>query len=421
MKDDAEDNVLDDSKSIIVIADTHLGSTGTVASRPILLSRFLQWMKTLESQPYSVKMGKWGNGIQEKALKPPEKLILLGDILELWDSTNHTLEACTRFLFNTLSETKCDKIYILGNHDDDLSEILWNEEFQLKSLKSVERDYPIGESYLKPISGLFPETSKPENGKEELNVYKAGEENYLFLHGHEFDGLFTFPTWKWMPHFNAVSQAFGKYSWVFVALLSLDVFSILITGNYSLPSLLLLLFLTSISFPFLVIHLGRNVWNRWRTKKYKRKSGLDGFVKWWEKKLPKQVIVPERPMNIIYGHTHLTDVVDSPDELTSILNIEEISFNGTLLNLPAWSKDLDEKEDRQQVLQAVFLYIDNEGYEFLGWDWVSLKPFLIPKELIKLRRNKGIVVKNSKLFNQLVDLGWPTKVIEEWGCASKID
>lgn len=416
MEDDVVECVLDDCKSIIVISDTHLGSKGTVASRPIILSRFLQWIKKLESQPHSVKMGEWGNDIQEKVLKPPEKLVLLGDILELWDSTNNTLEACTRSLFNTLSETKCDKIYILGNHDDGLSDILWKKE-----LRPVERDYPLGESSLRPIYGLYPEPNKPKNGDEVLNVFKAGDENYLFLHGHEFDGLFTFPTWKWMPHFNAVSQAFGKYSWVFVALLSLDVFSILITGNYSPPSLLLLLFLTSISFPFLVIHLGRNVWNSWRTKKYKRKSGLDGFVKWWEKKLPKQVIVPERPMNIIYGHTHLTDVVDSPDELTSILNIEEISFNGTLLNLPAWSKDLDEKEDRQQVLQAVFLYIDNEGYEFLGWDWISLKPFLIPKELIKLRRNKGIVMKNSKLFNQLEDLGWPTKVIEEWGYASKID
>jgi UDP-2,3-diacylglucosamine pyrophosphatase LpxH len=362
-------------------------------------------------------MGKWGNGIQEKVLKPPEKLILLGDILELWDSTNHTLEASTRFLFNTLSETKCDKIYVLGNHDDDLSEILWNEEFQLKRLKPVERDYPIGESYLKPISGLFPETSKPENGKEELNVYKAGEETYLFLHGHEFDGLFTLPSWKWMPHFRDVAQAFGGYTWVFVAILILDVFSILFTGNYNLQSLMILLLLTSISLPFLIIYFGRNIWNSLRTKKYKRKSGLDGFVKWWSH-LQGKVNVPENPMNIIYGHTHLTDHVDSPNELNNILNIKEISFNGTLLNIPAWSKDLT--LERQEVLQAVFLYIDNEGYKFFGWDWVSFKPFLIPKELIKQRRKNEVVVKNAVIKRQLADIGWPDPLIEEWEKVSDI-
>ncbi len=133
-------------------------------------------------------------------------------------------------------------------------------------------------------------------------------------------------------------------------------------------------------------------------------------MKWW-KDFSKDYDSTEHSLNVVYGHTHLTDVVSSPDEIGNILGIET-SFRGRLLNLPAWSKDLS--EEREEVLQAVFLYIDEEGSWFFGWDWEKQTPFLIPKPLIKERREHKIVVKDDETAENLEAIGWPTPLIDEW-------
>jgi len=47
-----------------------------------------------------------------------------------------------------------------------------------------------------------------------------------------------------------------------------------------------------------------------------------------------------------------------------------------LINLPAWVRDSSEKG--KQVSQNVFLYIDENGFEFFGWDDEKREPYHIP-------------------------------------------
>lgn len=63
--------------SVIVVSDTHLGSK-TQSDKDF--SKLIDWIATLEKEGgKTIKLdGK------EILLKPPEKVILLGDILELW-------------------------------------------------------------------------------------------------------------------------------------------------------------------------------------------------------------------------------------------------------------------------------------------------------------------------------------------------
>jgi hypothetical protein len=42
-----------------------------------------------------------------------------------------------------------------------------------------------------------------------------------------------------------------------------------------------------------------------------------------------------------------------------------------------------------------------EGNWFLGWDWISERPFIIPKELLKGRRDRRAVVKDEETTQRL--------------------
>ncbi len=414
-----EDVIIEGSKSVLVVADTHLGVKDSVSSRPLIFSSFMEWVKGLEEKPWSVELGFWGEGRETKELKQPQYLVLLGDVLELWDASDRSVDACSRFIFNSMAEMQSIKVYVLGNHDYDLVELIWKDRPGSKEpLKDVERNYPIGRSQLQFFDEVFPrQMTSSESGRNRIRVLQAGDENYLFIHGHQFDALFTVPHWRWMPSFRKAAMVFGSFTWVFVVLFFLDLILSILTGSFELPSVMFIMFLGCISVPFLLIQFGRKVWNQFRTRRYKRKGGLQGFVRWWRDKFLKDKESQEQGINVVYGHTHLTDVVRSPDEIREILG-EETSFQGCLLNLPAWSKDLS--EERQEVLQAVFLYIDKGGSWFFGWDWDGERPFLIPKQLVKERRAQKIVVKDEEMVEKLEVIGWPGPLIKEWKNPSNI-
>lgn len=474
-KEKIEDILIDPSKSVIVIADTHLGAQGEHSSRPLILNDFLKWVKKLEEgkESISVELGSWGDG--KKVLKPPQELILLGDIIELWDATDRSIDFCSRPIFDLLGDLSCNKIYVLGNHDNDLIDLIRREvdeadEEENKFTYKYEK-YPINKSPILFLDGMYPTITnigtKGTNvwGQTELSdrqqylrTVNVGGQHYLFLHGHQFDKYFkTLPQWKWMAKFRTAAMAFGSYTWIFVTLFIIDLILTVYFGNYELLNLMLLLLLTSVAVPFLIIQFGRRVFNSFRTRKYDRSGGLEGFIDYWksdlkekyhnsktywEREISAKTEKIEDPLSIIYGHTHLTDLVflKAPDNVNykskrfqDLLKQNEESLEANLqrrndidktdmsilFNLPAWSKDLSTSE-REEVLQAVFLYLDDEGSFYFGWDWNEEQPFLIPKELIRIRREKYQVVKEDEdddgffMESDLQSIGWNTHLIDEW-------
>ena len=90
-----------DERSVIVISDTHLGlgpSTwnlpglrNTLSCEPKILSGFLNWLKSVEEgEYYSIQLSDGS----EKQILPSSELILLGDIIELWDASDRAIEFC---------------------------------------------------------------------------------------------------------------------------------------------------------------------------------------------------------------------------------------------------------------------------------------------------------------------------------------
>ena len=114
-------------------------------------------------------------------------------------------------------------------------------------------------------------------------------------------------------------------------------------------------------------------------------------------------------IHIVYGHTHLTDLI-SKQKLEELVGSKIDGPDLVLINHAAWVKDISEKYEN--VMQAVFVYIDAEGFEFFGWDWDRKRPFHIPKQIISLRSGGRTI--DPQIAEWLRDLEWPEKLIKEW-------
>lgn len=150
--------------SVVVVADTHLGITKDSFSMPGYFADFLKYLKD-EMEQKSVKI--FDGTVKEKVLQEPEKVIFLGDIIELWDSEDEAVNFCLSSLVPILSEMRAEKIYILGNHDNTL---------ERASLLRKDEYYVLGKSTLRLVENTYPSDG----------FLKIGKENYLFVHGHQF-------------------------------------------------------------------------------------------------------------------------------------------------------------------------------------------------------------------------------------------
>lgn len=366
--------------NVIVVADTHFGlDKKNQVCDPNAFSDFLDWVRRLEEKgKEKLNLGIWGGGKKSMNLEPPEKIVFLGDILELWDASVNSIDVSTRSIIQSLSGLDCEKIYVLGNHDYDLTEIVGK--------------YPLGASRISIVA-------------EEYEIMKGGE-RYLFVHGHQFDKYFTLPSWKLMSPIRRAALVFGPYTWIFVALFGFFLCFETITGFGGIADKVLLAFLGMISIPFLIIQLGRKVWNSLRSTRYKPSDAEEVFERWWDR-FSKRKEVALQNWSIVYGHTHT-------------INWRKLERGNilTLLNIPSWIRDSTRKREinLEKVFRHVFLYINDEGSEFIGWDTRMKKPFLIPKDVITERRESGNLIRLElyEIVDKLREIGWPQELIDKW-------
>ena len=369
---------MDAKKSIIVVADTHFGLKKKKQNcDPNAFSDFLDWVVSLEQKGKDeLNLGHWSLEDEKMIVKPPEKMVFLGDILELWDTTKESVDVCSRSIVQTLSKLTCEKIYVLGNHDHELVEI--------------SGKYPLGRSSINIVEGEYA-TCK-------------GDKKLMFLHGHQFDKLFALPSWRIMPIFNKVATVFGNYTWLFVVLFAINIAMLISLGFGGLADWITLISLGAISIPFLVVKFGRDIWNRLKTTKYKPEEAEDRVEKWWNNLSKPE---DEEEMNVIYGHTHSMGFRS--------MNVGK--NNLTLFNLPSWITDQNKKAgvSLENVFRHGFLYIDEEKIEFFGWDTRKKRPFFVPKNLVQERQQSDLsVFVTQQAYGELLQIGWPPELIEKW-------
>lgn len=74
------------------------------------------------------------------------------------------------------------------------------------------------------------------------------------------------------------------------------------------------------------------------------------------------------------------------------------------------------KVNLEQVFRHAFLYIYDEGCEFVGWDTKKKKPFLIPKDVILEKRESGDLTELEiyEVEDNLREIGWSQELINKW-------
>ena len=160
----------------IVVSDVHLGSDSSNQSE---FCDFLEWVRGLNNQSKKVNYNDSECKDSEVTIIKPEKMVLLGDILELWDPKDGNRDNVIMQgmkPFSILSEADFEKIYVVGNHDDSLGEL--EDYVNFVALPNGTK-FEVHDSH-------YPEADKQTGIPRGFNAGK-GDRKYFFLHGQQFD------------------------------------------------------------------------------------------------------------------------------------------------------------------------------------------------------------------------------------------
>lgn len=328
--------------SYIIVSDVHLGSELCNHSQFCL---FLKWIKELDVKKKTVKYLD-----KDITINSPDKLILLGDILELWDpydgDRNYVVKQGLQ-PFSLLADINCDKIFVVGNHDDSISDYENMIDFEMLANSSkidiYNRHYP------------------------EKEYLKIGERTYFFLHGHQFDKEQAILIWvskligeKWDPikwFQDLFNVAFTKRHWkgnLVVLIILLAVGWLIWEEDLQINFLHMLLwalvagFFALSSVPGLVTRAQRRIYD---LKKSKDKTAQqiieDGFYQSSKDTVSSDVV--------IFGHTHFASSYK-----------DDKKGGKFFLNSGCWV-GRDEDIDGKKRYANTFVYLDESGEYILKW------------------------------------------------------
>ena len=330
----------------------------------------------------------------------PDKLVLNGDIFELWDTSDQSIQFASHSILGSLARLSCDKFYTIGNHDFANAELAVGEEGTEKIFSNI---YPWGLSNLNIVRDTYP---IPKEGI--IRTLKVGEDNYLIVHGHQFNKSFRIAPWRIISTLRDGAETFRLYSWVLLGLWIIWLVALPFTSRLELNDSASIQYgiglpLTVLAVPRLFVSIARPIWNKLFGSRYNRNKAPKGFLAWW-KVFTKKYKLQTSKIRVIYGHTHAIDLVEKK-ELETMVKKKIGNMELTLINHPAWVKDKRELE-----LREAFVYVDKSGFEFFGWSWDALSPFHIPKSVVRTYASGNHI--DDRTAEILTQLHWPEKLVE---------
>ena len=391
---------------VYAVADTHLGlreSRGVEDNdEPAIVTDFLRWLEALPQKGGEEFWVLERDAVVPRRLHPASHLVLLGDILELWDAENQAILLSSVPVATVLETLKAEKTYVLGNHD-----II---------LETLTRSYPFGTPGLNVVEDVYP---KPEEGSETVRPLQIGTRGFLFIHGHQFDPRLAEAghSMRVLGVIRQFGAALGDYAWLFFGLWLMTLL-VQLLGELPLWGWILVLGLLSLWFPRAYMWGSRRYW-RWRGTRYGREKAFEGFQEWWNGFHGS--VGEADDLGIVYGHTHFMDwVVAGPRRKRKIEPSEAerklVVFlrrlgrrRHTLYNISSW---VSTKSRFEKVIRGTIFYADKRGPLLLGWDWRSKRPFHIPFEFVQIRRSKQILGPSEVAIAKR--LGWPLKLVKKW-------
>lgn len=359
------------NQSWIVISDTHIGGNpeGSNIPNDNDLCCFLEWVKHLEGKGERIYVKNEKKGY-ETTIMPPSKIVLLGDILDLWDPENSDRSYNIKRgaePFSLIHETKCDKIYVVGNHDQDLYELADVLEKDKSALN-------LGDYKLEVYRKHYP--------LNVINGIRIGEIKYAFLHGHQFDKvqITEYVNKKLRIRFDPldVVQDISNISIVksvfkekrptvvYIILLGISFLlwdylqtrpGFISTGRtpqfmdivfsylWNIPFALLISYIALTPLVKVIAKLQGYIWNKFLKAKARDKTVKEVIDEGYYKESSDKMNVDV----VIFGHTHIA----------GSFYLE--SKNRLFVNTGGWVKETDGRK------LNTFAYIDNNGIEVLSW------------------------------------------------------
>lgn len=394
---------------VYAIGDTHLGlrerSPTGHRERPLLVADFFRWLSALPKEGFEIPVWEAG-ALSTRTLRPPDRVVLLGDILELWEAENSAILVSASTVGPTLARIPCAKVYVLGNHDN--------------VLQGVTGLYPFGVENLEIVPDAY-----PSDERGQVQPLKIGDRSYIFLHGHQFDPILhgrISKHWAVLAPVRQAGAALGDYSWVFFGLWVAD-----LVIHFQFPARpvdwAMVLGLPLFWFPRAYMRFGARSWRRLGGLRYNRDASLKGFVAWWAKMCRRPEI--PRDVGVVYGHTHYLDWLElggekrydramKPAEARLNESVVELGDKRpTLYNVGSW---LSAGGERAGVVVATAFYADAKGPMLIGWDWREHRPFHIPFEFIEKRWDDPLASakQDSGMAAAAAQLRWPAEVIAKW-------
>lgn len=303
--------------SYFVISDIHLGSNINGGNVPNVdaLCQFLEWINGLEldNRIFVQKNNSTSENNYVKTIVPPSKIILLGDILELWDPENGDRSNVIKRAakpFALLQSIKCDKIYVVGNHDQDLYELA---DVLKQESGNGEKTTPLdlGSCRLEVHKRHYPEKDKVNDGID------IGGRKYAFIHGQQYDKLqITEPIYKrFKIRFDPLDfvQDISNISWVksifrkkwptigyFVSiLLTIGLFFLGVVGKIML--IILSVFVAIPPLVKFITYIQSKVWKFIKPRDKEVKDVIENGS--YYKKSSDHMNVDV----VVFGHTHMPD------------------------------------------------------------------------------------------------------------------
>jgi hypothetical protein len=348
-----------------------------------------------------------GTEVRARRLARPSHLVLLGDIVELWDAENQAVLMSTLAIAEPLRAAPGAKVHVVGNHDNVLG--------------ALAGSYPLGAPPLEIVGEVFP----VPDAQGHVAPLRIGERGYVFVHGHQFDTQFmrVQGAWALLGHVRQFGAALGAWAWAFAALwvvlLGLQLVSPTLVGWVLLGAL------TLAWFPRFYMTIGRRLWRQIAGTRYDRQGTLAGFEAWWRTFGPR--VGPAEDLGVVYGHTHILDWLEAGQaeaamqaaratkpEARVLAQLREERARTSLFNVSSW---VSTEGSHKDIMMATMFYADAEGPMLLGWDWRAQRPFHVPFAFVRTRRlGRPMTAAEAKVAEQLQ---WPAKLVAKWTQASE--
>lgn len=403
--------ILHSNRSIIVVSDLHLGlSTDDHQSPTADFSVFLQFIQSLFLGGPIVPNHQVTVDEKSRKLLPPEKIILLGDIIDLWsprdDSRasvlqdvyplihplNKFLSTLDRELLSVRGnknedEVKFEIVYIAGNHDDEIAEFggsygpgLFHSTTPrsespdregphdknivastiFRNLTIANRHWPpdfMCKDRKKLYTGIQDDTCKDE---EKLYTgIQVGNHSYFFMHGQQFDLLFNvagvFKNYPgWVSKNYMLFRTHPEIKWFFRALFGLSLVYVVAKSLDLISTMFdwVMYFVFGLSLVIILFSIEpstfRKFWDGISRRQKVKTESIQTIIDngFWKEDLGKNILAD----TIVFGHTHVAD-----DSKAKYL---QKPHERRFINSGSWG-DLGKEN--------TFVYIDAEGPVLFSW------------------------------------------------------